>query len=66
MVRSVLVSLSAALLLVATAVAGTTTSRIHWEFVDANQPRTLELQLGCKKELRGIYEDLFIYAVPES
>ncbi|KAI7830401.1 hypothetical protein BC939DRAFT_499533 [Gamsiella multidivaricata] len=67
MVRSTLLSVSAALLLAASAAAGATTaSATHWEFVDVNQPRTLEFQVGCEKELRGIYEDLSIYAVPES
>lgn len=64
MVRSAFLSLSAALLFAATATAGKD-SRTHWEFVDAKQPRTLELQSGCAKELRGIYEDLHIYAAPE-
>ncbi|KAF9116159.1 hypothetical protein BGX27_004499 [Mortierella sp. AM989] len=42
------------------------TPSTHWEFVDANQLQTTEFQPGCEKELRGIYEDLSIYAVPES
>lgn len=64
MVRSILLSVSAALLLAAastTAMAATT----HWEFVDANQPQTKEFQPACGKQLRGVYEDLSIYAVPE-
>ncbi|KAF9151529.1 hypothetical protein BG015_006550 [Linnemannia schmuckeri] len=64
MVRSIFLSVSAALLLAAastTALAATT----HWEFVDANQPQTKEFQPACRKQLRGVYEDLSIYAVPE-
>ncbi|KAG0309129.1 hypothetical protein BGZ98_005068 [Dissophora globulifera] len=61
MVRSSILSVSAALLLAASAAAAT-----HWELVDGTQPQTQEFQLGCEKELRGIYEDLSIYAVPES
>ncbi|KAF9999214.1 hypothetical protein BGZ79_007159 [Entomortierella chlamydospora] len=63
MVRSSLLTVSAALLLAASAAAATAT---HWEFVDANQFHTTEFQPSCEKELRGIYEDLSIYAVPES
>ncbi|KAI1315087.1 hypothetical protein EDD11_001329 [Mortierella claussenii] len=59
MVRTALLSVSAALMLAATAVASTT----HWELVDAKQPQTKGF---CGKELRGVYEDLSIYAVPES
>lgn len=63
MVRSALLSLSAALLFTATATAA---PAAYWDIVDAKQPRSLEFQLGCEPELRGIYEDLLIYAVPES
>ncbi|KAF9412949.1 hypothetical protein BGZ94_000873 [Podila epigama] len=64
MVRSLLVSISAAL--IAAAAVSTASAATHWEFVDNTLPRTKELQVGCEKELRGIYEDLSIYAVPES
>ncbi|KAF9350548.1 hypothetical protein BGX26_011282 [Mortierella sp. AD094] len=68
MVRSSLLTVSAALLLAASAAAAVATpsSTTHWEFVDANEFHTTEFQPGCEKELRGIYEDLSIYAVPES
>lgn len=62
MVKSLLVSISAALI----AAAVSTASATHWEFVDNTAPRTLEFQPGCERELRGIYEDLSIYAAPES
>lgn len=60
MVKSLLVSISAAL------IAAAAVSATHWEFVDNTAPRTLEFQPGCERELRGIYEDLSIYAAPES
>ncbi|KAF8936372.1 Zn-dependent exopeptidase [Dissophora ornata] len=67
MVCSSILSVSAALMLAASAVAvGSIPVSTHWEFADAKQPRTVEFQLGCEKELRGIYEDLSIYSVPES
>ncbi|KAF9298265.1 hypothetical protein BGZ74_009455 [Mortierella antarctica] len=62
MVKSLLVSISAALI----AAAVSTASATHWEFVDNTIPRTVEFQPGCERELRGIYEDLSIYAAPES
>ncbi|KAG0201398.1 hypothetical protein BGX28_005776 [Mortierella sp. GBA30] len=64
MVRTFFVTLSAALLLASSASAQTATT--HWEFVDANMPQTKEFQPACGKELRGVYEDLSIYAVPDS
>lgn len=64
MVRAALLSLSAALVFASSAAAAVDSPATHWEFVDARQPRTLELQIGCEKELRGIYEDLHIYASP--
>ncbi|KAG0332465.1 hypothetical protein BG004_001257, partial [Podila humilis] len=60
MVKSLLVSISAALVAASTAMAAS-----HWEFVDNTLPRTLEYT-HCQKELRGIYENLSIYAVPDS
>ncbi|KAG0250414.1 hypothetical protein BG011_008358 [Mortierella polycephala] len=64
MVRSFLITVSAALMLAAASTAAAAAA-VHWEFVDANQPQTLEYQINCTKELRGVYEDLSIYAVPE-
>ncbi|KAF9391914.1 hypothetical protein CPB97_005041 [Podila verticillata] len=60
MVKSLLVSISAAL------IAAAAVSATQWEFVDNTAPRTIEFQPGCERELRGIYEDLSIYAAPES
>ncbi|CAO3564237.1 unnamed protein product [Mortierella alpina] len=57
-------TVSAALVLVASAAAQNAAS--HWELVDANAPQTKDFQPACGKELRGIYEDLSIYAVPAS
>ncbi|KAF9953723.1 hypothetical protein BGZ72_005210 [Mortierella alpina] len=55
-------TVTAALLLAASATAQNAAT--HWEFVDAKAPQTKEFQPACGKELRGVYEDLSIYAVP--
>ncbi|KAF8982868.1 hypothetical protein BGZ46_000430 [Entomortierella lignicola] len=63
--KTLLVS-AALLLAVSAAAVATPSTATHWEFVDTKQPQTTEFQPGCEKELRGIYEDLLIYAVPDS
>ena len=62
MVRSLLLSLSASLALAATAAAA-----YGWDFVDNSLPEsTFASQTECARELRGIYENLSIYAYPMS
>ncbi|GJJ69943.1 bacterial leucyl aminopeptidase [Entomortierella parvispora] len=61
MVRALLVSLSASLALAATAAA------YSWDFVDNSLPEpTFATQTACSRELRGVYEDLSIYAYSAS
>lgn len=61
MVRSVLLSLSASLALAATASAV-----YFWDFVDNTLPESTFTPQTGTRELRGIYEDLSIYAYPLS